>query len=242
MVSDSDAAAPVFISAENAFSGAQDGELVRIEGTLMGRYWAEGQLTLLLSSEKALFSAMLPAGPLLQQEGLGSAWAVGSTVAVTGVFAGKVDPRETTRQQGVSRLESFQILLRSPADIAVVHTPTWWNSRHALIVLESLALLIVGILGWVLVLRHQVHQQTSIDVYKRQPRRSNRSTDRCSEDRRFPWPVPDSCAMCTAIPAPGRRAAVRVERRGSKTPREAERPRRSRRWESGGAGPECGEE
>jgi diguanylate cyclase (GGDEF)-like protein len=162
VISDSDAAAPVFISAENAFSGAQDGELVRIEGTLMGRYWAQGQLTLLLSSEKALFSAMLPAGPLQQQEGLGSAWAVGSTVAVTGVFAGKVDPRETTRQQGVSRLESFQILLRSPADVAIVHTPTWWNSRHAFIILESLALLIVGILGWVVVLRHQVRQQTSI--------------------------------------------------------------------------------
>jgi len=129
---------------------------------LVGRYWAQGQLTLLLSSEKALFSAMLPAGPLQQQEEPGSAWAVGSTVAVTGVFAGKVDPRETTRQQGISRLESFQILLRSQADVAIVHRPTWWNSRHTVIVLESLALLIVIILGWVLVLRHQVRQQTSI--------------------------------------------------------------------------------
>jgi hypothetical protein len=42
VISDSDAAAPVFISAETAFSGAQDGELVRIEGTLMGRYSAQG--------------------------------------------------------------------------------------------------------------------------------------------------------------------------------------------------------
>jgi diguanylate cyclase (GGDEF)-like protein len=162
VISDGNTVAPVFISAEKAFSGAQDGELVRIEGTLMGRYWAEGKLTLLLSSERALFSAILPAGLSQDQKGFGSAWTVGSTVAVTGVFAGKVDPRETARQQGVSRLGSFQILLRSPADIAVVHTPTWWNSRHALIVLELLALLIVLILGWVVVLRHQVRRQTSI--------------------------------------------------------------------------------
>jgi diguanylate cyclase (GGDEF)-like protein len=133
-----------------------------MEGKLIGRSWTQERSILLLSSERILFSAVLPPGAFQREEELASRWPDGSTVTVTGVFSGNVDRRAITRREGVSQLESFQILLRSPEDVTVVAAPTWWNSRHTLMVIGSMAVLTLGILCWVVVLRHQVHQQTRI--------------------------------------------------------------------------------
>jgi diguanylate cyclase (GGDEF)-like protein len=115
---------------------------------------------LLLSSGRFLFPAVLPAESMNSDKEHGSRWVDGSRVLVTGVFFGKVDAWHLTRLEGVSRLESFQILLRSTKDIVVIETPSWWTSQHSLMVLGLVIILTLAVLCWVVVLRRRVEQQT----------------------------------------------------------------------------------
>jgi diguanylate cyclase (GGDEF)-like protein len=149
---DTVALVPIKISAEEAMNGKFNGELVRIEGQLVGRSQVIGDAAFLIQSGKFLFPAILPSS--------GSDWVNGSRVRVTGVFSGVVDAREITRKQGKSRLESFQILLRSPADFTILETPSWWTSQHTLAILGLVAVLTLTVLVWVVVLRHRVKEQT----------------------------------------------------------------------------------
>jgi diguanylate cyclase (GGDEF)-like protein len=154
-------ATPNEITAEDAFKGGDHtGELVQMEGQLIGRNQLMGDSALLLSSGRILFSAILPATSLNQEKIHEPDWVDGSTVLVTGVFSGKVDARQITRKEGISRLESFQILLRSPKDVAILKTPSWWTSQHTLIVLGLVAIVTLVVLVWVVVLRRRVEQQT----------------------------------------------------------------------------------
>ncbi len=153
---------PKRITAEEAFQGEHHGELVQIEGRLMGRTLVQGDPALLLSSGKILFPAIMPLASFNQGKGQDSAWVDGSSVLVTGVFSGKVDPRQITRRGGTSQLESFQILLRSPKDVVVLSVPSWWNSAHTLEVLGGVVFVMGVVLVWVAVLRRQVHRQTEV--------------------------------------------------------------------------------
>jgi diguanylate cyclase (GGDEF)-like protein len=156
------AAAHTEVSSANAFDTDHNGELVRIQGRLLARNQALSGPTLLVSSNGIVFSALLPAGPDGNDRQLESSWIDGSNVSVTGVLVGKVDEQRTIRQEGISQLESFQILLRSPRDVLLLSTPTWWNSEHTLEVLGFVVLTLVAILGWVAVLRRQVKSQTEV--------------------------------------------------------------------------------
>ena len=153
-------ATPKKITAEDAFKGDHTGELVQMEGRLIGRSQVMGDSALLLSSGGILFPAILPAAFLNPGKVHGPEWVDGSTVLVTGVFSGKVDARQITRKEGISRLESFQILLGSPKDVAIVETPSWWTSQHTLMVLGLVVILTLAVLFWVVVLRRRVEQQT----------------------------------------------------------------------------------
>jgi diguanylate cyclase (GGDEF)-like protein len=153
---------PNKISAEEGLSGRHNGELVQIEGRLIGRTLVMNDSALLLSSGSFVFPAVLPAAT----GGAGKAHAPpsidGSEVLVTGVFSGKVDARQTTRREGESRLESFQILLRSPGDVTVVETASWWTGKHSLTVLGLVVLVTLSVLFWVVILRRRVEQQTQV--------------------------------------------------------------------------------
>jgi len=158
---------PKKISADEAFHGDHTGELVEVEGRLIGTTQVMGNSALLLSSGQIVFPAVLaPATANLKSpdpaSDPGPAWVDGSTVRVTGVFFGVVDAQQITRQEGISRLESFQILLRSPGEVAVLKTPTWWTARHALLVLGLVAILTLAVLGWVVILRRRVEEQTLV--------------------------------------------------------------------------------
>jgi len=155
-------AAHTDVSEANSFDTDRNGELVRIQGRLVGRNRGLNGSTLLLSSDGILFPAVFPADAMKDKKQQNSLWIDGSMVAVTGVFIGKVDERQAVRQEGIARIESFQILLRSPADVHVVSTPSWWNGEHALEVLGLVLLTMIAVLGWVGILRRQVHQQTEI--------------------------------------------------------------------------------
>jgi diguanylate cyclase (GGDEF)-like protein len=155
-------AAHTDISAANSLATDWNGELVRIEGKLVGKNRGSNSSSLLLSSDGIVFPVELPANAVKDAKQQNVSWIDGSTVAVTGVFIGKVDERQAVRQEGIARIESFQILLRSPEDVHVVRTPSWWSAEHALDVLGLVVLTMIAVLGWVGILRRQVQLQTEI--------------------------------------------------------------------------------
>ncbi len=57
---------------------------------------------------------------------------------------------------------SFSLLLRSPADIKLLHAAPWWTAKRTLGALAWMSLVIVSILVWVFVLRRRVKQQTEV--------------------------------------------------------------------------------
>jgi signal transduction histidine kinase len=61
---------------------------------------------------------------------------------------------------GFSIPESFRILLRSPQDVVVIKSPSWWTPAHAIAMLGLAAVLTLVVLAWVFVLRKRVHEQT----------------------------------------------------------------------------------
>ncbi len=151
--------APVPVTSEQAFRGEHDSQLVRIQGELIGRDLAAKNPTLVLSSGNFVFTAALP------DEGKGgqvNAWKEGSKLGLTGICSVEVDAEEAAQREGATVPRAFRILLRSPADVAVIERPSWWSAAHAAKVLALVLLITFGVLGWVVVLRHRVKQQTEV--------------------------------------------------------------------------------
>jgi diguanylate cyclase (GGDEF)-like protein len=147
------------ITAGEAFAGEVNSELVQIKGLVIGTSLTMEDPALLLSSGGYVVPAILPASSSNVETKLWLRELEGSTVTVKGVFSGKVD-RLKTRREGEMRLESLEILLRSPADVTILAKPSWWTGGHTLAVLGLVLLLTVAVLVWVALLRRQVKQQT----------------------------------------------------------------------------------
>lgn len=154
---------PQLVSPTEAFQGDFDGQLVRLDGTLIGISESSDNTTLLIRSDKTLFSAVLRSSLLgTTRRALLAKWAAGSTVSLAGIFSGHVDARMITRREGKVQLESFQLLLRSPADVQILESPSWWNASHTLAVLAIVGALTLAICFWVFALQRQVRRQTMI--------------------------------------------------------------------------------
>ncbi len=145
------------IGVDQAVSENHDGELVQVQGHLLGQDHATGDLTLILSAGKFLVLVILPRS-VDSPEAL--TWRDGSLLAVTGVCRIQVNSNSTNRGEGAVRPESVQILLRSPGDIRVMATPSWWNTRHTLTVLALVGILAFGSFIWIFILRQRVEAQT----------------------------------------------------------------------------------
>ena len=68
--------------------------------------------------------------------------------------------RAGTVGDGFSIAASFRILLRSPQDVVVIKSPSWWTPAHAIAMLGAGAMFILVVLTWVVVLRRRVKEQT----------------------------------------------------------------------------------
>jgi diguanylate cyclase (GGDEF)-like protein len=148
---------PKAITVDQAFIGDHDGELVQMEGVLIGQNRATDSLALVMRSGKTLFPAILPQE--LMTSGAPS-WKEGSILRLTGICSVKINSETTNQGEGGIRAETVQILLRSPGDIQVVQEPSWWTGRHALETLTAVALVAFSAFAWIFVLRHRVEQQT----------------------------------------------------------------------------------
>lgn len=120
---------------------------VRMEGTLLQSSHGSDATTLVLNSGKQQFLAVLPGagGQDIQLR-------EGSRLQITGVCLVTYDQ--------FRRAQSFRVLLRTPADVAVIARAPWWNSQHAAWVIAIVLASLLVTVTWVSVLRKQVLRQT----------------------------------------------------------------------------------
>ncbi len=127
-----------------------DGQLVSIDGVLLDSSLVGGLGKLTGQTSRAIFEALLENAPT----DFANLAAPGSRVSLTGVY--EVDYDEHGRP------EAFKLRLRAPADITVLESPSWWTRTRILAFTGVLALGALLFIGWITVLRRQVHHQTSL--------------------------------------------------------------------------------
>jgi len=85
-------------------------------------------------------------------------WLPGGIVRVAGVCSVKTD--EAGPLGGLWEPHSFELLLRSPADLVVIQPPPWWNARRVVWLLSGFLALAVGSVAMVmLVSRRRLQDQ-----------------------------------------------------------------------------------
>jgi diguanylate cyclase (GGDEF)-like protein len=152
------AAAPVPavpVAAEQALMGGYNSQPIQIDGQLISRDLASADTTLLLSSGRFIFKAILP-------QGLGGPetekWKNGSLLRVTGICSLQVDSLTAGLGVGTALPKSFRVLMRSPADVVVLQEPSWWTPAHAALLLTLALLVTLAVLVWVMVLRRRIRE------------------------------------------------------------------------------------
>jgi signal transduction histidine kinase len=138
---------------DTAFDHGDD--LVAVQGTLAQIQPVLDGLAFTLDKDGKSFKAILktsPGGPAQPD------WQTGSNVRITGICSLIHDGDRP--YAGISQAQSFQILLRSPADLTVLKPPPWWTSRHIIFVLGIFvvaSLLVAG--GAIQLSRRRLHEQ-----------------------------------------------------------------------------------
>jgi len=113
----------IIVSATNAINFADD--LVSLEADLKEIVYSASELTLAMEVPGKVFKAVLnqPDNPSERPN-----WQPGSRVRIVGICSVTYD--ESKPLMGISRPQSFQILLRSPADLTILRAPSWWTLKH----------------------------------------------------------------------------------------------------------------
>jgi signal transduction histidine kinase/CheY-like chemotaxis protein len=140
---------PARITAAEALLGAHDAEPVQLDGLLVYKALGPGEQRLVLNDNGTPFTAALPAG---NRQGFSADLEPGSRVQVTGICFIQVTADKTPR--------AVKILLATPSDVVVLVRPSWWTSRHTLVLLGILFAVALGIVVWNVVLRRRVRVQT----------------------------------------------------------------------------------
>jgi signal transduction histidine kinase len=94
-------------------------------------------------------------------------WLPGSAVRVSGVCSVITD--EAGPLGGLWEPDSFQLLLRSPADLTVIQPPSWWSTERVVWVLAGFLALAVGAVGVVMMasrrrLKEQEHRRAMAEA------------------------------------------------------------------------------
>lgn len=147
---------PRSTTAEAVLGGQVDSTLVSLDARLLALLNGPSATTLVLQSGVRTFTAVLDTAG----RGVNLAIRPGSVLRLTGVCSNQVDAARI-----YTLLESdpanFQILLRTPRDIAVVRPAPFWTTTATLILLALLSLLVPTTLAWVAVLRRRGRRQVA---------------------------------------------------------------------------------
>lgn len=144
-------AASGMIAVTDGFPGAPfDSVLVRLQGRLVEEFPGTEEKVLLLKDGGIAFSVRLPQAGSADR--IRPELRIGSLLSVTGICVAKPD--------NAREAHSFEILLRSPADVVVVEAGTWWTASRLQIALELLVLVSSLMLGAMVLLRRQAGLRT----------------------------------------------------------------------------------
>ena len=141
------------VTPDQVLQGGHESQFIQIDGQLISRDLASADTTLLLSSGKYIYKAILP-------QALGGAetgtWKNGSVLRLTGISSVQLDTQRSVLGMGTAIPTSFRVLMRSPADVVVLQKPSWWTPVHAVLMLTFALTATLLVLGWVVVLRRQI--------------------------------------------------------------------------------------
>ncbi len=136
-------------AAEALADDKYDASLVTVEGTLTALVSLPNEEVLSVQQGSTVFSAITDRNkgqaPLELREG--------SLIQVTGICVIEKDI--------VGVPQSFKIRLRSPADVVLVRSPSWWTRNRALSMLGFALLVTLVTSAWVLILRRRNRSQTA---------------------------------------------------------------------------------
>jgi signal transduction histidine kinase len=136
---------------ENALLSADhDATLLTIESQLAGFRTDQTEQVLEMQAGPRTYLARLDT-----RNGLAQPMPLGSRLRLTGVYAGHGGDRSEGRD-----IDSFELLLNSPADIQVLAYPSWWTQQRVLMMVGALAGVLVLAFIWIKGLRRRVEQQT----------------------------------------------------------------------------------
>lgn len=145
---------PLFLTNFDAAFEHED-DLVAMEGMLTQIQPVLDGLAFTLDKDGKTFRAVLK----LSADGLPHpGWEAGSFVRITGICSLVHD--EDRPFAGVWQPKSFQILVRTPADITMIKPPRWWNLKHITMALSVVTGLLVLVISLVVVLsRRRLREQ-----------------------------------------------------------------------------------
>ncbi|HEU5070642.1 MAG TPA: PAS domain S-box protein [Verrucomicrobiae bacterium] len=146
------------VDVDEALKGTHDCRLVSLRGRLLDRGERGREQFLVIEAGgfvvHAYYTSQGDTGEEFRQ------LQNGSEVAVTGVCL--IERGSSWRAGEGWRAKSFRLLLRSPADVELLQRPPWWTLQRLLWIVGILAVVVLGAVAWVLVLRRKVQQQTGI--------------------------------------------------------------------------------
>jgi signal transduction histidine kinase len=145
----------VAISLDEALAGTHDCRLVRITARLVEHTQRSREQFIVLDKDDFIFYAYLA------RESGGNGFSpaqIGSEIAVTGICL--IERGSSWRAGEAWRAKSFRILLRSPDDVVILHSPPWLNLRKVLWLSGALGFVALAASAWITVLRRQVAERT----------------------------------------------------------------------------------
>ncbi len=142
--------APTPIRVADIQSAEMDGQLVLMEATVLRNSSSSAAPGLTLQGDGVVFSADL------------------ASVTTAPKWAGIRD-QSVVRLQGVldirsddwDRMRSFRLLCPTTSHLEIVRPAPWWTSRHTLVLVSALTILVLMVLAWGIALRSTVARQTS---------------------------------------------------------------------------------
>ncbi|HEY2471146.1 MAG TPA: EAL domain-containing protein [Terracidiphilus sp.] len=142
------------VSGRAALMGSFDAELITITGTLRSfRHDRYDPALVVESDDHVTFEASL------QHTGQQNSDVLeGSRLSLTGICAVRADENGNPAD--------FRVVLRSPSDLRVLSSPPWLTPERATLLFFCLIAAMLGVIGWVGILRRRVRQQTQIITTK----------------------------------------------------------------------------